>query len=450
MFVTKSPLKILSSQAWNEINFFTYALSLSFFESVILDRLVRTGSGNPTIYADPFGITSAISEYGALRVGLDYDLIAVSVKNGVFHPKIVVMEGTETTELLIGSGNLTFGGWGVNLECWSHVLLNEHPQIALELIGFLKTLNNDKLIEISSKQNLSDLQQRLTKTKFKSVEHTNLKLVHNIDRSISEEIANACTQLGGANRILCAAPFYDHDGSNLINLAKKIGLKRVNIHVHGFGTVGEKTGVFWPQTSDNFVSPCSIDFGKIDVHRKLHMKMIEIVCHKGRIVMAGSANPTQKGLLSNGNVEVSLLHIYKNGKIKIKACEAPKQKSVEQSFDEDLETQPFKILSATFENNQLTGQVLGISKLQIVSAEIDMLSEQISIVGDIQIDSAGFFEICNIQEENKFWQAGRKVLVLSHSGQSNSKRFHIVSRIRSIKKCIWEVSPKLSSSAFRC
>jgi hypothetical protein len=35
---------------------------------------------------------------------------------GVFHPKITVLTAPDECHLLVGSGNLTFGGWGGNFE----------------------------------------------------------------------------------------------------------------------------------------------------------------------------------------------------------------------------------------------------------------------------------------------------------------------------------------------
>ena len=38
-----APLDLVSVDAWHRVTFTTYALSLSFFEAIVLDRLIRGG-----------------------------------------------------------------------------------------------------------------------------------------------------------------------------------------------------------------------------------------------------------------------------------------------------------------------------------------------------------------------------------------------------------------------
>jgi hypothetical protein len=57
----------------------TYAFSLSFFEAVILDALIRSRSRQALILADVHGIRASLSEQGAQRVGKDYNVEPVAV-----------------------------------------------------------------------------------------------------------------------------------------------------------------------------------------------------------------------------------------------------------------------------------------------------------------------------------------------------------------------------------
>lgn len=88
----------------------TPLVSLSLFETVILDALVRGGGREAVILAVVQGIRASLREKGAQRVGKDYEVERVSVSTGVFHPKISVLSAAEECHLLVGSGNLTFGG----------------------------------------------------------------------------------------------------------------------------------------------------------------------------------------------------------------------------------------------------------------------------------------------------------------------------------------------------
>ena len=67
-----APLELLSAHAWERVTFTTYALSLSFFEAVILDALIRgarSGGQEALILAEVQGLRGSLSEQGAQRVG---------------------------------------------------------------------------------------------------------------------------------------------------------------------------------------------------------------------------------------------------------------------------------------------------------------------------------------------------------------------------------------------
>ncbi|MFD1104437.1 hypothetical protein [Sphingobium olei] len=48
-----NPLELISAAPWKRVAFTTYALSLSFFEAVLLDALLRSGGRNALILSDP-------------------------------------------------------------------------------------------------------------------------------------------------------------------------------------------------------------------------------------------------------------------------------------------------------------------------------------------------------------------------------------------------------------
>ena len=121
---------LVASHTWQKAYFTTYALSLSFFEAVVLDALVRGNSTGALILADVNGVRASLSERGAQRVGKDYEIEPVAMDTGVFHPKISVLLSTTECHVLVGSGNLTFGGWGTNCEILEHL----HPSFAADAI----------------------------------------------------------------------------------------------------------------------------------------------------------------------------------------------------------------------------------------------------------------------------------------------------------------------------
>ena len=114
--MTKSLSDVLAGQRWEKALFTTYSLSLTFFESIVLRALREVECREIWVVADAEGYRSSLMERGSHGVGYEYHLVPVGLRNGVFHPKCCYLAGPDGDLLVVGSGNLTFGGFGRNLE----------------------------------------------------------------------------------------------------------------------------------------------------------------------------------------------------------------------------------------------------------------------------------------------------------------------------------------------
>jgi hypothetical protein len=56
-----APIDLVSAHRWERVTFTTYALSLSFFEAVVLDALIRGGARQALILADVQGVSARAS-----------------------------------------------------------------------------------------------------------------------------------------------------------------------------------------------------------------------------------------------------------------------------------------------------------------------------------------------------------------------------------------------------
>jgi|SRR6516164_1204426 hypothetical protein len=121
---TFSPLDLVRAHRWSNAFFTTYALSLSCFEAVILDALVRQEVERTLVLADVAGVGAAVAEYGSRCAGRMYEIEPAVVEHGCFHPKFAALTSSTEACLVIGSGNLTFRRWGSNLECLEHLHAN--------------------------------------------------------------------------------------------------------------------------------------------------------------------------------------------------------------------------------------------------------------------------------------------------------------------------------------
>ena len=99
----------------------THNIDFVFVQSVVIPALRKCGSPAVTIFAD--GDCAAQTYQYQARVlsglGVRYRVVPVTMKTGFrFHPKAVLLSGPKAATLLVGSGNLTFGGWRENGEVW--------------------------------------------------------------------------------------------------------------------------------------------------------------------------------------------------------------------------------------------------------------------------------------------------------------------------------------------
>ena len=230
------PLDLVAAHPWRRAVFTTYALSLSFFEAVVLDALVRGGGRESLILADVHGVRGSLSEQGAQLVGKDYEVEPVLVSGGVFHPKVSVLCAGEECHVLVGSGNLTFGGWGGNCEVLEHL----HPSFAAQAIedaaSFFELMTVTDRIHYSAADQCAATAEDLRKPIKTTSLNGDIRLFHSLNLSIAEQISQTVAELGGAQRLVAAAPFWD-DGSAIDRLCKAIGLDHVFVHVHPYRCV---------------------------------------------------------------------------------------------------------------------------------------------------------------------------------------------------------------------
>jgi hypothetical protein len=107
----------------------TYNLDFRFVQHLLRPALRRCGHPSLTIFADARRAAESFARGGAQPGGLGvrYRVVGVPMPAGAaFHPKAVLLSGRERGTLLIGSGNLGFGGWRENGEIWLRRASDRH------------------------------------------------------------------------------------------------------------------------------------------------------------------------------------------------------------------------------------------------------------------------------------------------------------------------------------
>lgn len=357
-----TPINLVEAHPWQRVAFTTYALSLSFFEAVILDALVRGGGGSqPVVLADVDGVRASISEQGAQRVGKDYEVEPVAVKNGVFHPKVSVFTSADECHVLVGSGNLTFGGWGGNCEVLEHLHTGFAAGAIADTADFFEGLCEGTRVRHGAVAHCAAIASDLRRSTRGRGGSGDIRVLHNLDHSIADQVATAAADLGGARRLVAAAPFWDSDGGAIDRLCEALNLQEVFVHSHTHGCVMGRTVDNWPRGAKKLVHPVSVSVmdRSDETAGLLHAKMYELLCKRGRVLISGSANGTVAALDASHNVEACVVRVQRDRSIGWSYVEA---EPPDPPFDLDTELegdeQLVGVLRAVVDADEVTGQVL--------------------------------------------------------------------------------------------
>ncbi|MBP0485049.1 hypothetical protein [Sagittula salina] len=406
-----NPVDLVSSAPWTRVVLTTYALSLSFFEAVILDALLRGRARGALILSDLEGVRAALSEEGARRVGRDYEISPVVCNRpGVFHPKISVLSNDDDTHLLVGSGNLTFSGWGGNLEVIEHL----HPSFAADAFddgaAFFEALATSDAVQTTDGNACREVATDLRKAAERGQRNGQFRLLHSLDAPIAEQIALYAEELGGATRIAVASPYFDLDGNGISKLEAMTNCDNFVLHSHPSGSVGAGIAPPWPYASKQQWEPVTLSHLRGD-HRRLHAKTMEVQCKQGRLLVAGSANATNAGLFGN-NIEASVLRVQQDTKLywQTSVGTPPVRSAPDDEKEADTEAE-LGVLHAKLEGDTVVGRILkphGSGKMQ-ASLRSPLRS---AALGEIEADEQGQFSLSAAGFELDALKTGRLVLRL--------------------------------------
>lgn len=99
----------------------THNIDFVFIQTVVLAAFRRCGNSSITIFADASCAAESFAHQAPVLtdIGVRYRVVPVNMSPGFrFHPKAVLLSSESKATMLVGSGNLTFGGWRENAEIW--------------------------------------------------------------------------------------------------------------------------------------------------------------------------------------------------------------------------------------------------------------------------------------------------------------------------------------------
>lgn len=306
-----SPRDLILQGTWHHALFTTYSLSLAFFESHLWrGGLKKRGCREAWVIADLDGYSASISERQSRFVGHEYRLVPVALPRGVFHPKCTYLSGPDGDVLLIGSGNLTFGGHGRNIEVLEIFRASEHPGIFGEFADFLAALRA-RVDFINPEPAWLDRFERLARRaaggKTSADSSSPPRLLHSANRSILDQLADFAQPLGNVTEARVLSPYFDPRAEAVAALVQRLQVPRLLI---GLPPKEEEKTTFPFDRPLAAVRTIAATVSVEAASRRLHAKWIEIdFSEKHRLTLTGSVNATRQALCSSNNIEVGVLRI---------------------------------------------------------------------------------------------------------------------------------------------
>jgi hypothetical protein len=302
-----SPRDLIASNPWSSVLLTTYSLSLSFLEAIPLSSVYRSYR-NFTVISDIEGYRTSLADVGAVGVGRDYDLVPVKCEGGVFHPKIALLSDEKgEVRATVGSGNLTFGGWGYNNEVLELLRPGRDSACFADLAGMLESMMRHARpggrLDCVSAPDLGPFIEMARKAATVPGD-SGARLLHTMEGALIDQIGELTEELGGAQSIHVVSPFFTgHHGVRLLSE----GLLCENVSV-AVPAIAPSVFDFAAATADG-MKVTAVACDTFTDGRSLHSKVFDIECARGRLVVSGSANATLPAL-TGANVEAVVARIH--------------------------------------------------------------------------------------------------------------------------------------------
>ena len=292
--------------------FLTYGADLAFFEEAILHPLRQKGCRNSLVFMDSERYTDTIDDLRGSVTWVGQRHILIPVGLGAlqsFHPKLALLLGRERGRLLVGSGNLTFTGFGHNHEVFTCLDWTPDQPDLHGLFAITWKLVRAILQRWGHSEEGDAI---LNKAEYvadwllsPAEPTTEMELFHTLEEPLIDQCSRA---LGGEaiERITVLSPFLDEAAHALSQLYSRFHPSELRLVLQHQRTVGNAQAL-----QDLLQAGVPLKaFRFNDDKRYLHAKVYVFETAEASYILTGSANCTRAGWLSscaNGNVEVMLL-----------------------------------------------------------------------------------------------------------------------------------------------
>jgi hypothetical protein len=348
------PYDVIKSERWSFGLFTSFTLNLGFFETVVQDAWRAKSSRELVAVVDQVGYTQSLEDHRAAGAGQRYRIVPIKMSTGIFHPKIGFLANDDHAVLLVGSGNLTFGGWGTNLEFVDIVdsKITSGPFEGFR--DFLLTIIDRRSQGTITVPDVSWISTALSKIPNANTQtESTVRFVHSLQDSIGNQI-KAFAQGQRVDRLTVLSPYYDKKAESVDTLSSSLGASETQIVT---GSKGFLSSPF-PFQASSIQNLKTVALSASDA-RPIHAKWIDVQTETEILTVTGSVNATSSALYSTRNAEVAIFRVRPIGGDKYfdtESCERPIH--VDPAF-KDHESSPLIAIYAKLEaDNRIRGTIL--------------------------------------------------------------------------------------------
>lgn len=358
--VVPTPLELMVGRSWRGAFLTTYSLSVSFLEAQVLPILEEKDHCELDVLVDVKGYRDSLFERHSARVGQDYRLVPVSTARGCFHPKTALLWGEDGGLLVVGSGNLTFGGHGRNLEVFEAFEPRKDAKIFAGYAEFLAALRERLGADIPDAGPITRALMEAERMADGALPGLAFdmepQLLHSVRTPIIDQVVEIAGDMGmgACSRITVMSPFYDAGAETVRRLARRLGCGEILVAV--------------PLAADENRFPFRVarawteSVKAVKLHgedrRPIHAKVLEMSFADGTLTLTGSVNATRPALGTADNIEVGILRYFEHSPFAWTRASVPPGVAIEEGeAEEDV---PERIVHAVVtRDGRLVGQFLG-------------------------------------------------------------------------------------------
>ena len=207
--------------------FTTFNMDIEFVEKYILPPLLDTEKIENKFGLEDLNTTLIKEKKLNIKFFYDFNMLSndknkstlveiypIRQQGGVFHPKVIYLQGSKATYLFVGSGNLTLSGWGRNIEAFQVVRVDDNENLHNQVLDFF-----DDVFELAGLD-------RVYKTSKKPHYENNIDFIYSFKKSDNSYFLNS---LDIEKNLQIYSPYFSKDLDELFGKKEFDKVEVINI-----------------------------------------------------------------------------------------------------------------------------------------------------------------------------------------------------------------------------